>query len=52
MIKGRSTKSVRVIPCDENSQIYSWQRTNKKATYKDYAAEGKLKQYRNDKRKQ
>ena len=31
MIKGRSTKSVRVIPCDENSQIYSWQRTNKKS---------------------
>jgi len=31
MIKGRSTKSVRVIPCDENSQIYNWQRTNKKS---------------------
>ena len=31
MIKGRSVKSVRVIPCDENSQIYNWQRTNKKS---------------------
>lgn len=52
MIKGKSqSKTLKFLPCDENSQVFSWQRTNKKATYKDYAAEGKLKQYRNDKRK-
>ena len=26
-------KKPKFIPCDENSQIYSWQGTNKKAKY-------------------
>ena len=30
----KETKSRHIfIPCDEDSQIYSWQRTNKKASY-------------------
>jgi len=24
-------KPVKFIPCDDNSQVYSWQRTNKKS---------------------
>lgn len=27
-----SKKQVKFIPCNEDSQIYNWQRTNKKAT--------------------
>lgn len=50
--KNVKNKPVKKLECDEDSQIYNWQRTNKKATYKNYAAENKLKQYRNDKRKQ
>jgi hypothetical protein len=48
--KDMKSKPVKKVECDENSQVYNWQRTNKKATYKNYDAEGKLKQYRNDKR--
>lgn len=33
----------KIIECDENSQIFNWQRTNKKASYKDYNVEQKLK---------
>lgn len=25
------SKPVKIIPCNENSQVYSWQRTNKKS---------------------
>jgi hypothetical protein len=25
------TKPIKVVPCNENSQVYSWQRTNKKS---------------------
>ena len=45
-------KPVKFVPCNEDSQVYSWQRTNRKATYKNYSVEDKLKQYKNDKRKQ
>ena len=24
-------KPVKIVPCNENSQVYSWQRTNKKS---------------------
>lgn len=30
--KEASSKPIRFIPCDEGSQVFSWQRTNKKAT--------------------
>jgi hypothetical protein len=30
MIKSQS-KPVKFVPCDENSQVYSWQKTNKKS---------------------
>ena len=30
--KEASTKPIRFIPCSEDSQVFSWQRTNKKAT--------------------
>jgi hypothetical protein len=49
--KDMKNKPVKVVPCNEDSQVFNWQRTYKKATYKNYDAEGKLKQYRNDKRK-
>jgi hypothetical protein len=52
-------KPVKFVPCDEDSQVYSWQRTYKKAAYKPYQVNEKvqkelnqLKKYRNDKRKQ
>jgi len=32
MIKGKSqSKTLKFLPCDENSQVYSCQRTNKKS---------------------
>jgi hypothetical protein len=52
-------KPVKFVPCNEDSQVYSWQRTYKKAAYKPYQVNEKvqkelnqLKKYRNDKRKQ
>jgi hypothetical protein len=45
-------KPVKKIECDEDSQVFNWQRTYKKAAYKRYDAQDNLKQYRNDKRKQ
>jgi hypothetical protein len=48
--KDIKNKPIKKLDCNEDSQVFNWQRTNKKAVYKDYAAEGKLKQYRNDKR--
>jgi hypothetical protein len=32
-------KKVKFIPCDEFSQTYNFQRTNKKSTYRDRALE-------------
>lgn len=50
--KEMKEKPVKKLDCDENSQVFNWQRTYKKAAYKNHAAENKLIQYRNDKRKQ
>jgi hypothetical protein len=44
------SKPIKKVECDEKSQVFNWQRTYKKAAYKRYDVEGKLKQYRNDKR--
>jgi hypothetical protein len=50
--KDMKNKPVKKVECDENSQVFNWQRTYKKAAYKRYDLEDKLKQYTNDKRKQ
>ena len=50
--KDMKNKPVKKVECDENSQVFNWQRTYKKAAYKRYDLEDKLKQYKNDKRKQ
>ena len=50
--KDMKSKPVKKMECDENSQVFNWQRTYKKAAYKRFGQEDKLKQYRNDKRKQ
>lgn len=49
--KDMKNKPVKKVECDENSQVFNWQRTYKKAAYKRYDLEDKFKQYRNDKRK-
>jgi hypothetical protein len=29
--KSQPSKPIKFIPCDENSQVYNWQKTNKKS---------------------
>jgi hypothetical protein len=36
----------KVIECNSFVQTFNWQLTNRRATYKNYAAEGKLKQFK------
>jgi len=47
--KELKSKPIKKVGCDEKSQVFNWQRTYKKAAYKRYDVEDKLKQYRNDK---
>jgi hypothetical protein len=36
-------KPIKTIACDEDSQVYNWQRTHKKAAYKPLVFEDKKK---------
>jgi len=36
-------KPIKIIACDEDSQVYNWQRTHKKAKYKTFIPQSKKK---------
>lgn len=36
-------KPIKTIACDEDSQVYNWQRTHKKAKYKTFIPQSKKK---------
>lgn len=36
-------KPIKTIDCDEDSQVYNWQRTHKKAKYKTFIPQSKKK---------
>lgn len=41
--RNSSNGSLKFLGCNDRVQVYNWQLTNKKATYKNYEAEGKIK---------
>ena len=39
--KDMQSKPVKKVECDENSQVFNWQRTYKKAAYKSFQIDDK-----------
>jgi hypothetical protein len=39
--KDMKSKPVKKVECDENSQVFNWQRTYKKAAYKPFQLDNK-----------